>query len=74
MKNKSKQLCRRVTALLCAALMVLGAVFSDVGTIAIRAEDTPLRTIWDFGTDESLRGPDNGVAFQGRSETVFGLL
>ena len=74
MKNKSKQLCRRVTALLCAALMVLGAVFSDVGTIAIRAEDTPLRTIWDFGTDESLRGPDNGVSFQGRSETVFGLI
>ena len=48
MKTKMKQFCKRVIAVLCAALMVLGAAVSDVGTITARAE-TAGPTLWIVG-------------------------
>ncbi len=39
MKTKTKQLCRSVIVVLCAAFMVLGTVISDVGAINAKAEE-----------------------------------
>ena len=70
MKTKTKQLCRSVIAVLCAAFMVLGTVISDVGAINAKAEE--YRTEWDFEKDSSLNG-ENGVKIEGSTGTVAGL-